>query len=201
MKNFKITITLIMCSLVNVSIFSQEKYTIYNNIYSNSNYEIQISSKDSTQYTLYIDMLSLDELSNSGGILINNSTYDKFISVLSEAQIKYNEWVKTAIENNVTELDKLMPITSKATCFFSYGSEWNFHFLIELHYSFKIIDNKKLLIIRTGGLTSYSNKFIKHKGFVLVFSSTSEITDFLKVLSKDKIIEYISKPKKEDLFK
>lgn len=201
MKNFKITITLIMCSLVSVSIFSQEKYTTYNNIYSNSNYEIQISSKDSTQYTLYIDMLSLDELSKSGGILINHSTYDKFISALSEAQIKYNEWNKTASENNVTELDKLMPIVSKATGFFSYGSEWNFHFLIELHYSFKIIDNKKLLIIRTGGLTSYSNKFIKHKGFVLVFSNTSEITDFLKALSKDKIIEYVSKPKKEDLFK
>ncbi len=201
MKNVKMMITLMMCSVMTIVTFGQEKYTSYDNVYSGSKYDVQISSKDSTKYTLYVDMMSLDKLSKSGGVMIDEKAHEKFTATLLEAQVKYGEWVKTASDNNVTELDKTMTLKTKVSGYFLYGSKWNFQFVVNLTFDFKIIDGKNLLIVRTGKMTSSSNQFMTHDGFVFVFSSTEEITEFLDVLSKDKITEFITKPKAVDLFK
>ncbi len=193
--------TLMMCSAMTIITFSQEKYTSYDNLYSGSKYDVQISSKDSTSYKLYVDMMSLDKLSKSGGVMLDENAHEKFISTLLEAQIKYEEWIKTANVNNVTELDKTMTLRTKVSGYFLYGSKWNFQFVVNLTFDFKIIDGKSLLIVRTGKMTSSSNQFMTNDGFVFVFSSTEEITEFLDVLSKDKITEFITKPKAVDLFK
>lgn len=201
MKNLKMMMTLMMCSAMTIITFSQEKYTSYDNVYSGSKYDVQISSKDSTSYKLYVDMMSLDKLSKSGGVMLDENAHEKFISTLLEAQIKYEEWIKTANDNNVTELDKTMTLRTKVSGYFLYGSKWNFQFVVNLTFDFKIIDGKSLLIVRTGKMTSSSNQFMTNDGFVFVFSSTEEITEFLDVLSKDKITEFITKPKAVDLFK
>ena len=201
MKNLKMMMTLMMCSAMTIITFSQEKYTSYDNVYSGSKYDVQISSKDSTSYKLYVDMMSLDKLSKSGGVMLDENAHEKFISTLLEAQIKYEEWIKTANVNNVTELDKTMTLRTKVSGYFLYGSKWNFQFVVNLTFDFKIIDGKSLLIVRTGKMTSSSNQFMTNDGFVFVFSSTEEITEFLDVLSKDKITEFITKPKAVDLFK
>jgi hypothetical protein len=201
MKNLKMMMTLMMCSAMTIITFSQEKYTSYDNLYSGSKYDVQISSKDSTSYKLYVDMMSLDKLSKSGGVMLDENAHEKFISTLLEAQIKYEEWIKTANVNNVTELDKTMTLRTKVSGYFLYGSKWNFQFVVNLTFDFKIIDGKSLLIVRTGKMTSSSNQFMTNDGFVFVFSSTEEITEFLDVLSKDKITEFITKPKAVDLFK
>ena len=94
-----------------------------------------------------------------------------------------------------------MSLKTKVSGYFLYGSKWNFQFTINLTFDFKIINGKNLLIVRTGKMTSSSNQFMTHDGLVFVFSNTEEITDFLDLISKDKITEFINKPKATDLFK
>ncbi len=205
MKKLKTMMALIMCLILTLSTFGQEKYTFYDNIYSGNRYDIEIESKDTTKYktrySLYIYMMSLDKLSKSGGIMVGEKGHDEFVTTLIEAQDKYNEWVKTAEENNVLEIDKTMSLKTRVSGYFLYGTKWNLVSIIDLTFDFKIINGKNLLIVRTNRMASSSNKFMTHDGFVFVFSSTEEITEFLDIISKNKIIEFIGKPKNTDLFK
>lgn len=184
---------------------AQEKFTSYDNTYGGKTYDIQIASKDKEKFSLYIDAMSLDRTHEKGGITIDQKQYQDFINAIAEAKTKYEEWVKTAKENNVKELSKTMTIASKAGGYFLYGSKWNFQFLVNLKFDFKILESKGeikyLLLIRTGELQSSSNQFMKVDGFVLVFSSTKEMDDFSTAISMDKITEFVNKPKKEALFK
>jgi hypothetical protein len=105
----------------------------------------------------------------------------------------------------VKVLDKTMTVKSKSGGYFQYGTKWNFQFLVDLKFEFKIVEStgkiKYLLLIKTGELQSSSNKYMKVDGFVLVFSSSKEIDDFSAAISTEKITEFVNKPKKEDLFK
>jgi hypothetical protein len=183
---------------------AQEKFTSYDNTYGGKTYEIQISAKEKDKFTLYIDAMSLDALHDKGGIMVKEKQHQDFLNSIAEAKLKYEEWVKTAKENNVKELDKSMSIKSKVGGYFQYG-DWNFQYLVNLTFDFKILESKGelkyLLIIRTGELQSSSNQFMKVDGFVLVFSSVGEIDTFTNEISTQKINEFINKPKAKDLFK
>lgn len=200
LKSTSIFLLFILCSQIK----AQEKFTTYDNTYIGKSYEIQISN-DKGKFKLFIDALSVDTMHEKGGILVEEKNYPGFIDALSEAKLKYEEWVRTAQENNVKELNKEMKIKSKVSGYFLYGSKWNFQFLVNLKFDFKIIDSKGeikyLLLVRTGELQSSSNQFMKVDGFLLVFSSSDEIDDFLNSISIDKIIDFTNKPKNEDLFK
>lgn len=103
-------------------------------------------------------------------------------------------------------LAKQWQLQDKAGGYFLYGSKWNFQFLVNLKFDFKILESKGEIkiyfsLIRTGELQSSSNQFMKVDGFVLVFSSTKEMDDFSTAISMDKITEFVNKPKKEALFK
>lgn len=199
-KIFLILKFVVLVVLYSIS-FAQESYNSYSNLYSGNKYDIQISYKDSLKYTLYIDMMSMDRLSKSGGIMVDKKEHEKFIKTLEEAKLKYEEWVKIAIDNNVTDLDKSMSLQTRVGGYFSYGSKWNFQYIVNLSFDFKIINDKKLLIVRTGKMTSSSNQFMTHDGFVFVFSNTEEITEFLDIISRNQINEFILKPKSSELFK
>ena len=110
------------------NLLAQEKFSEYENSYIGETFEIQLSAKQNENYTLYIDAMSLDKLHAKGGIRIEEKNHLEFVEALSQAKIKYNEWVATAKENGVKELDKTMTIKSKAGGYFLYGSEWNFQF-------------------------------------------------------------------------
>jgi hypothetical protein len=197
--------TIVLFALATLQIKAQEKFTSYENTYVGKSYEIQISSKEKEKFTLYIDAMSLDRTHEKGGISIDQKNHQDFLNSLAEAKLKYEEWVKTAKDNNVKELDKSMSVKSKANGYFLYGSKWNFQFSINLKFDFKILESKDetkyLLLVRTGELQSSSNQFMKVDGFVLVFSSSKEIDDFAAIISTDKVNEFINKPKKEALFK
>ena len=192
----------LFCSM---NLFAQEKFSEYDNSYIGERFEIQLSAKEQDKFTLYIDAMSLDKLHSKGGIRVEEKNYSEFIEALSQARIKYEEWVATAKENNVKELVKAMTIKSRAGGYFLYGSEWNFQFSVNLQFDFKILESngetKYLLLIRTGELQSSSNQFMKVDGFVLVFTNAKEIDDFIGSISADKISAFQNKPKKEDLFK
>lgn len=198
-----LTVSLIVATTLQIK--AQEKFTTYDNTYAGKSYEIQISAEEKDKFTLYIYAMSLDRMHDKGGISIEQKNHQDFLNALSEAKQKYEEWEKTAKENNVKELDKTMTIKSKAGGYFLYGSKWNFQFLVNLKFDFKILESKGetkyLLLIRTGELQSSSNQFMKVDGFVLVFSSSKEIDDFMTAISTEKITEFLNKPKKDALFK
>ena len=199
--------TLIICFLLleTLQINAQQNFAIYNNTFIGKTYNIQISLKGKDEYSLYIDAMPLDKLHKIGGITINQKQMEDFVLALKDARLKYEEWVKIAKENNVKELDKVMALKSTSGSFFQFGDKWNFQFLVNLKFNFKILNQedgiKYLLIVNTGELKSSSNEFIEVDGFVLVFSSTKEIDEFSSAISLEKIQEFINKPKKEELFK
>ncbi len=205
MNNYFKIITICFFTLIAVKSNAQEKFTIYDNTYVGKTYEIQIASKEKEKFSLYIDAMSLDRTHDKVGMTIDQKQYQDFLNAIAEAKIKYEEWVKTAKENNIKELNKTMTIKSKAGGYFLYGSKWNFQFLVNLKFDFKIIENnseiKYLLLIKTGELQSSSNQFMKVDGLALIFSSAKEIDEFTNAISLDKITEFINKPKKDTLFK
>jgi hypothetical protein len=205
MNNFLKPFTICFFVLTTLQGKAQDEFTSYDNSYNGKTYEIQISAKEKEKFSLYINAMSLDEIHDKGGITIDQKQHQDFLNALTEAKLKYEEWVKTAKENDVKELDKTMTIKSNTGGYFLYGSKWNFQFLVSLKFDFKILESKGeikyLLLVRTGELQSSSNEFMKVDGFVLVFSSANEINKFTTAISKEKITEFINKPKKEELFK
>jgi len=200
MTNIVKFLTICFLTFTTVEGYSQEKFTTYDNTYVGKTYNIQISSKDKDNFTLYIEAMSVDRLHNEGGIMLKDKYHQDFLNAIAEAKIKYEEWVKTAKENNVKEMSKSMTVRSKVGGYFLYG-DWNFQYAVNLTFDFKILESKYLLIIRTGELQSSSNQFMKVDGFVLVFSSVNEIDSFTNEISTQKINEFINKPKSKDLFK
>lgn len=200
---YKITI-LLSGFLVGFSGKAQEKFSSYENSYIGKFYPIQIDSKDKDKFTLWIDAMSLDATHEKGGLMISEKNYQGFTEALFEAKLKYEEWIKTAKDNNVNQLDKQMSIKSRADAYFLYGSKWNFQFDFNLIYDFKILESKGelkyLLLVKTGELQSSSNQFMKVRGVTLIFNSSKEIDTFISLISRDKIEQFISKPKKEALF-
>jgi len=191
----------VFLAILPMSLFGQEKYATYDNVHIGKKYEIKISRKSDRVYTMYIEMLSLDNLSNNGGIMLDRQQHGNLILTLEEAKIKYQEWSKTAKENSITEMSKRMTYRTKAAAYWYYGSEWQFQFLIEITFNFSIIDNKYMLLVSTGKLTSSDNNYITHDGFVFTFTSAEQVDDFISVIDMTKLEQYLQKPSNSDLFK
>lgn len=188
-----------MLLLLTQILSSQEKYALYNSSYDDNIYEIQIHHDDNN-YTLYVYMLSLERLSDTGGIRILSNQHTNFLTALNNAKLKYKEWSEIAIENNVEEVVRNMDYNSRVRGFFLYGRTWHLVRNVNLRFEFRVIDNKPLLLIRTGRLTSSSNRYINHDGFVIVFQNIDEIDDFINILTIENIQEFINKPRTIDLF-
>jgi len=198
-------LVIIALALIGYNSNAQKKFTTYDNTYAKKTYDIQLSTEDNGKYTLYIDALSLDNLHEKGGLMVDEKRHQGFIDALNEAKLKYQDWVKTAKENDVKELDKEIPVKSKVAGYFLYGSDWQFQFLVNLGFDFKIFEKdgatQYLLIVRSGKMQSSSNQFMDMDGVVLVFTSDNEIQDFINLISLQKIKDFQNKPKADDLFK
>jgi hypothetical protein len=200
------SLLIVIFSIISTSSQAQEKFEKYDNAYFQKEFEIKIS-KDATldDFKLYIFAASIDDLWKDGGMIISMKRYDDFINALKSAKQKYSEWVKTAQENKVNDLSKVIPVSAKAEGFFRTG-EWHFQKVVNLQFEFKILqianpDPLHLLIIRTGQLQSSTNQFTKMSGFVLIFDSVAEIEKFEAKISKENISSFLNKPKTDSLFK
>lgn len=198
-------ILLIITLFTSIISFGQEKFTTYKGTYVETPYNIDISVKDYPKFTLYIDALSLDDLHDKGGFMVDDDKHQAFIDALNQAKSKYEEWYTVAKENNVTELIKPMKIDLRTAAYFMYGNKWQFDYGVFPTFYFKIVKNerglKHLLIVRSEELTSSSNEFMEVDGFAFIFSSADEIDDFISKISQEKIDEFVNKPKADDLFK
>jgi len=198
-----------MCMLVfGLMTNAQEKFSSYDNVFLEKTFQIEISLKDGSA-TLWIDAASLDNSVDKAGYEIEEQQLNGFIENMNEAKTKYIEWINKAKENNVSEVDKIIELTSKnqrMSGYFLYG-DWQFDHNVYLFYNFKVFKDDKtdkvnyLLIVRSGKLQSGSNQFMDCKDVVLIFTTSDEITDFLNIISPDKITAYKNKPKTEELFK
>jgi hypothetical protein len=199
MKNlFKISVLVFF--LFTQYTIAQKNYDTYKSSLSDAVYEIKISVKSPTKYELYIDMFSLDKLSQNGGIVLNEKELSVFIENLQNARLKYQEWKKVSIENELTEAEKTMTFSAKSSAYFYYGN-WHYSFNAKLSFQYKIIAQTHYLLVRTGKIYSSSNRFTTHDGFVFAFSSVEEIDDFIKLFDTEKLSEFASRPSEKDLFK
>lgn len=204
MKKLIMMMAIMMC-FVGIG-FAQEKFATYDNTYINKTYDISINVENDDKFTLYINAMSVDEIHETGGFMINEKEYQKFIDALQSASLKYQEWDSIARLNNVVELNKKMTdIKCKAGGYFLYYDEWKFQFFLIPTFSFLILESnneiKRLLIVGSGQMTASSNQYMDVDGVMLVFSSIVEIQDFINLISISKINEFKNQPKKEDLFK
>jgi hypothetical protein len=206
MKNSNPIYIIILILLLPFDLFGQEVFGSYESSYFEEKFDLKFSDKDKGKFNLYISAMSFDRLADEGGINFGDkSKYEAFISTLNQAKLKYQEWVLTAKQNNVEEVSKAMSFKTRCGSHFLYGREWHFQFFVTLQYEFKILkkgDNiQYLLIIKTGQLQASDNQFMKVDGFVIVFTSETEIQDFIDALSIDKIEALKNKNKAKELFK
>ena len=205
MKKTTQIMTVLCLILMTVNSYAQEKFASYSSSYFGKSYEIQLSAKEEGKYTLFIDAASMDKLCDNGGITMTEAQHPQFVSALREAKLKYDEWVKTAKEHDVKEMDKTMPVSSRVSGFFKYGTQWKFQMSVDLTFDFKIVESegvlKYLMILRTGEMKASDNEFMTVKGFVIVFNSGDEIDKFAKSLAPEQISAFVNKPKAKDLFK
>lgn len=193
-----------VCSLlilISGSCFAQDKYASYENEFENKTFNIQIGRKDAFTYKLFIEVGTVDDLSGKGGIVASNIQHAPLFNAIRAAKEKYIEWKKVAIENNVQDLNKRIEQTANVGSYFMYGTDWQFQFSVDLTFAVKFTEGKHYMMIKTGDLVSASNRYMTHKGFLLVFSSEKEIDDFLELLSLEKVAEYLNAPDNKDLFK
>jgi len=185
MKKLITMMALMMC-FVGIG-FAQEKFATYDNTYINKTYDISINVENDDKFTLYINAMSVDEIHETGGFMINEKEYQKFIDALQSASLKYQEWDSIARLNNVVELNKKMTdIKCKAGGYFLYYDEWKFQFFLIPTFSFLILESnneiKRLLIVGSGQMTASSNQYMDVDGVMLVFSSIVEIQDFINLI-------------------
>lgn len=192
---------LILCLLFCVHLASaQKKFETYYSSLSKEVYEIKINVTSPKKYDLYIDMYSFDKIFKSGGIILSENELNAFIDNLRNAQVKYNEWVKISLENELKEADRIMNFYSKSGTYFS-ADGWRFSFNQSLHFTYKILKEKHYLLVKTGKITDSANKYITHDGFIFSFQSSEEIDKFIELFSDDKIAKFVNKPTEKDLFK
>jgi hypothetical protein len=205
MKNLKLMMMTLMMLLSTVSYSQNKVFTTYTDVFGDT-CNIKLMGKDTTKYHIWIKVHSIDDSHKVGGIMVSNKSENMFISSLTKAKAKYIEWLTIAKNNDVKDLYKEMEIQCKGIeGYFLYGKDFHFQFNVKLKFSFMVREKDGeityRLVIKTGEMTASDNQFMKVDGVVLVFNSEKEIQDFIDTLDHKKIIEYLSKPKAEDLFK
>ena len=80
-----------------------------------------------------------------------------------------------------------------------------FDYVVGLEFEFLVVASdgitKRLLIVRTGKVTSSTNQYMEVDGYAIVFTDPKEIDEFLSLTSPEKIREFLAKPKTEEIFK
>src|ERR1035437_3147282 len=194
----RITNSLIICffTLLAINGNAQEKFMTYDNTNNGKKYDILVSVEGNAIFSLWINAMPLDDLYQTGGIIIRERNYYKFLDDIELAKQQYEELVKTAKTEKVKSFDKMMRINSKADAYFKSGN-WNLQYDVPLNFEFKVKEShgelNYLLFISTGELTALNNSSVKSAGYGLVFSSTEEIDRFTQQISSEKIYDFVAR--------
>ncbi len=205
MKKVQLIMVMLFTLVMTVG-YSQDVIDTYEMSYfkSKPTYNISASEVENGKTRFYIYAASADRYSDAVALIIKSEQLEKFKSVIDSAKVTYENWSKTAKENNVTELDKEISI-DKITfeCGF-FTSSWHFDYSAQLTARFKILSSGEYVLIleNKSKLVSGSNKYIDSDGFFMVFTSSDEIDSFINKLTLESVnSHYEKKSSKEDLFK
>lgn len=188
-----------------ITAYTQEVFATYEMSYFNcgkTTYEMLAEIKNDKIDKIYIEGSSFDASTKKTVLIIEGAHISKFGDYLKAAKDKYIEWTKTAIDNNVKDLNKVIPLESQVKYMvgFIYG-DWNFARNVNLQSRFRVSDGFHLLILDTGKLTSMTNEYIQNDGFVIVFNNIKEIDYLLNKISKENLDKVANdKVNKESLF-
>lgn len=180
---------------------AEEIFDSYFSSYFDKDFNIELSETDN-ELSFYINSYSLDSTSKQVVLMVKEDKLPELKSYLNFIAEKYSAWKNTAIENNVTELDKEIEYNNPPTfsSAFTYGG-WKIDFSTKLTARFKVSNNKHLLLITSGKLQSSTNQYIDSDGMIFVFSSIDEINDFNNKLDLDKAKKKLKSEKNvENLF-
>lgn len=199
MKKYSLLILLLVVSCF---VQAQKKVSEYYSSFFDKTFEIQASEPENGKFLFFIDCESKDK--HKVGFILRSEDVQAFINSLNEIKPKFSEWEDTAKKNNVTDFDKNFDIKfNSVRAYFTYGSDWHFESGIRVKPYFKVTkDGQCLIVFNSRELIASDNRFMKVKGFMLVFSSTNEVDEFIKGLDFNTVINESSKKEKtESLFK
>lgn len=167
-------------------------------------FDIEASSVKNEKFSFYIYCSPKGGKTDKIGFILKSKEVKEFCEQLNAIKPKFEEWSKTAKDNNVTNYDKKFDTDFSSTnAFFLYGSKWCFSYSFKFKPYFKVTnDGECLVVFNIGELTSVSNRFMTNKGFMMVFKSSQEIDAFIQALDVDKVFKKgEEKAKENDLFK
>jgi D-ribose pyranose/furanose isomerase RbsD len=163
-------------------------------------YETSAGEPDTDgEFSYYIDMYSTEDRAVS--LIVTSKNASKFISLLTQFKTKFINWDSTAVANNITDLNKTIKTEKlKLKSAFLYG-DWQFDYSVNLEATFKHINAKPVLIVRTGELQSSSNQFMKTDSGIWVFNSAEEIQTLIDTIDSVAVKNHFDKKNsKKDLF-
>lgn len=203
MKKLTILLFAAFCSTI---CLAQKKVNEYSVKYTSSegkpSFDIEATEPKNGKFTFYIYGWSMDS-EDQVGFSIDSKKLPEFFNSLRAVGDKFEEWSKTAKDNQVTDYDKKFDVKfGTYSAFFKYGRDWHF---CRFQFSpyFKVTkDGECLAIFKSYRLTASDNRFMNHEGFMIPFSSKEEIEDFIKALDPNPVLNSEStNAAKDDLFK
>jgi len=182
-------------ALLSIHSNAQNPFTTYSNSYFKNKYVIYVSAKGNI-FTLFINAMPSVGSDETGGLIIHEDNYSKFIDGLKLAKLKYEDAVKKAKEKNATNLNTTLKVFNAVDIYFKQDQMYA-QKNVELIYNFKVEEiGGKLnyfLFVNTGKLTALNNTSVHSDGYSLVFSSANEIDQFINKISPEKIDSAIVK--------
>lgn len=194
--------TSIVALFVCICTSAEDKVSEYTmSFFDGNTYDVEATKVKNGEFTYYIYCESKDK-HEKVGFSLESSEISYFVEQLRSIEGKFEEWSKTAEDNNVTDFDKQFETKFKSVgTFWLYGSKWCFS-TVKFKPYFKVTDSgKTLAIINVGKMTASANRYMTSNGFLIVFSTVEEIEDFIKAIDPSHAINKTQEQKdKGDLF-
>lgn len=153
-------------------------------------------------FYIYCSSLSDAKISECG-IMVPIGKVVEFREAFAQARNKFTEWSMTAKANNVTSLDKEMPMSVKDLEGFWKTVDVHIDLSVSLRFRFKILsDGTHVMIASTGKLIAADNQFIDIDDMGIVFTRAAEFDAFLSLTDPARVLDKMkADTAKDTLFK
>ena len=174
----------------------------HSSYFSNGYFDIDIDTEmENDKFNVWISVLG--KLSNKNcSLIISSDKLPEFIAFLKNTKDKYVEWKNIAIENNVTDMTKIMSYTTPI-CHIGwyYMDKWYFCFDQTLQPMFMILDDGRMVVTIINEYASSENRYITETIY-MAFGAESDFDSLINALDEEAMrAVYASKVNVDVLFK
>lgn len=179
--------------LLSISAFGQDYKVTLNCDFAETTYKVEY-------YGEYLVIDVFFDNADEGVILIPNDRLKQFYDAMVNLRDKFFQWKATAIENNVTSLDKYMPNSLPLVSItWSGNTKWWAALNQKLTPKFKITDDGRYAFVINKKVTATENRFITDE-FYFVLTDT-DFNQFIDAINLDTLKNASKKQKDvENLF-